>query len=286
MKRREFITFVVGVTIALPRAARAQQSDQRRHIGVMTGLREDDPENQARLAGFRHGLEKRGWSEGRNLRIDYRFAPAASPDQVQLSAKELVAMRPDVIFANATPIVAALQRETRAISIVFAAVADPIGSGFIASLPQPGGNITGVMLYEPSVTGKWLSMLKEIAPQLVRAAFLINPRSASFYNYYLRTAEPLSRSLGIDLVPTLVANTAEIEPAIEAFASAPNSGLVVPPDVASVTHRDLIVALAARHRLPAVYSVRFKDEREHATPIQSAKSVSKTTDRPQYRFRD
>jgi putative ABC transport system substrate-binding protein len=239
MKRREFITFVVGVTIALPRAARAQQSDQRRHIGVMTGLPEDDPENQARLAGFRHGLEKRGWSEGRNLRIDYRFAPAASPDQVQLSAKELAAMRPDVIFANATPIVAALQRETRAISIVFAAVADPIGSGFIASLPQPGGNITGVMLYEPSVTGKWLSMLKEIAPQLVRAAFLINPRSASFYNYYLRTAEP-----------------------------------------------DLIVALAARHRLPAVYSVRFKDEREHATPIQSAKSVSKTTDRPQYRFRD
>ena len=113
-------------------------------------------------------------------------------------------------IARATPIVAALQRETSAIPIVFAAVADPLGSGFIASLPQPGGNITGVMLYEPSVTGKWLSMLKEIAPQLVRAAFLINPRSASFYNYYLRTAEPLSRSLGIDLVPTLVANTAEM----------------------------------------------------------------------------
>ena len=191
-KRREFITFVAGVAVAMPRAARTQQSGERRHVGVMTGLPEDDSENQARLAGFRHGLEKRGWLEGRNLRIDYRFAPAASPDQVQLSAKELVALRPDVIFANATPIVAALQRETRAIPIVFAAVADPMGSGFIASLPQPGGNITGVMLYEPSVTGKWLSMLKEIAPQLVRAAFLVNPRSASFYNYYLRTAEPLS----------------------------------------------------------------------------------------------
>jgi ABC-type uncharacterized transport system substrate-binding protein len=256
MRRREFITFVAGAAIALPRAAGAQQSDQRRHIGVMTGFPEDDPENQARLAGFRHGLEKRGWLEGRNLHIDYRFAPAASPDQVQLSAKELVALRPDVLFANTTPIVAALQRETRAIPIVFAAVADPIGSGFIASLPQPGGNITGVMLYEPSVTGKWLSMLKEIAPQLVRAAFLVNPTSASFYNYYLRAAEPLSRSLGIDLVPTLVANTAEIERAIEAFASAPNGGLVVPPDATTVTHRDLIVALAARHRLPAVYSVR------------------------------
>jgi putative ABC transport system substrate-binding protein len=256
MRRREFITFVAGVAIAMPRAARAQPSDQRRHIGVMTGLPEDDPENQARLAGFRHGLEKRGWLEGRNLRIDYRFPPAASPDQVQLSAKELVALRPEVIFANATPIVAALQRETSAIPIVFAAVADPLGSGFIASLPQPGGNITGVMLYEPSVTGKWLSMLKEIAPQLLRAAFLVNPASASFYNYYLRAAEPLSRSLGIDLVPTLVANTAEIERAIEAFASAPNGGLVLPPDVTTVTHRDLIVALAARHRLPAVYSVR------------------------------
>jgi putative ABC transport system substrate-binding protein len=168
----------------------------------------------------------------------------------------LVTLRPDVIFANATPIVAALQRETRAIPIVFAAVADPIGSGFIASLPQPGGNITGVMLYEPSVTGKWLSMLKEIAPQLVRAAFLVNPTAAPFYNYYLHAADPLSRSLGIDLVPTLVANAAQIERAIEVFASAPNGGLVVPPDASTVTHRDLIVALAARHRLPAVYSMR------------------------------
>ena len=137
MKRREFITLVGGAA-GWPLAARAQQSDQRRHIGVMTGLPEDDPENRARLAGFRHGLEKRGWLEGRNLRIDYRFAPPESTDQVQLSAKELVALRPDVIFANATPIVAALQRETSAIPIVFAAVADPLGSGFIASLPQPG----------------------------------------------------------------------------------------------------------------------------------------------------
>jgi len=256
IRRREFITLLGGAAAAWPVSARAQQSDQPRRIGVLTALAEDDPENQARLAGFRYGLERRGWSEGRNLRIDYRFAPAASPDQVQLFAKELVALRPDVIFTHTTPVVTALQRETRAIPIVFTAIADPIGSGFIASLPHPGGNITGVMLYEPSVTGKWLSMLKEIAPQLARVAFVVNPATATFYNYYLRAAEPISRSLGIDLVPTLVANTAEIESAIEVFASVPNGGLVLPPDVTTTAHRDLIVALAARHHLPAVYAFR------------------------------
>jgi len=256
MRRREFITLVGGTAAAWPLAAKAQQSDQRRRIGVLTGLTEDDPENQARLASFRYGLERRGWSEGRNLSIDYRFAPAASPDQAQPFAKELVALRPDVILAQTTPVVTALQRETREIPIVFAGIADPIGSGFIASLPHPGSNITGVMLYEPSVTGKWLSMLKEIAPQLARAAFVVDPKTATYYNYYLKAAEPLSRSLGIDLVPTLVANTVEIERAIEVFASVPNGGLVLPPDVTTTAHRDLIVALAARHHLPAVYNLR------------------------------
>ena len=256
LRRRDFIRLLGGAAAAWPLAARAQQGDRIRRIGVLTALAEDDPESQARLAGLRYGLEKRGWSEGRNLRIDYRFAPAPSPDQAQPFAKELVALRPDVIFAQTTPIVTALQRETREIPIVFAAIADPIGSGFIASLPHPGGNITGVMLYEPSVAGKWLSMLKEIAPQLARAAFIVNPTTATFYNYYLRAAEPLSRSLGIDLVPTLVANTVEIERAIEVFASVPNGGLVLPPDVTTTAHRDLIVALAARHHLPAVYHIR------------------------------
>ena len=161
-----------------------------------------------------------------------------------------------MLFAQGTVVVTALQRETREIPIVFAAIADPIGSGFIASLPHPGSNITGVMLYEPSVTGKWLSMLKEIAPQLARAAFVVDPKTATYYNYYLKAAEPLSRSLGIDLVPSLVANTVEIERAIEVFASVPNGGLVLPPDVTTTAHRDLIVALAARHHLPAVYNLR------------------------------
>jgi putative tryptophan/tyrosine transport system substrate-binding protein len=254
MRRREFITLLGGAAATMPLAVKAQQSDQRRRIGVLTALAEDDPENQARLAGFRNGLKRRGWSEDRNVSVDYRFAPAGSPDQAERFAKELVALQPDVILAQTTPVVTALQRETRTIPIVFASIADPLGSGFIASLPHPGGNI--VMLYEPSVVGKWLSMLKEIAPLLARAAFIINPATATYYNYYLRAAEAPSRALGIDLVPTLVANTAEIERAIEVFASVPNGGLVVPPDVTTTAHRNLIVALAAQHHLPAVYTIR------------------------------
>jgi putative tryptophan/tyrosine transport system substrate-binding protein len=148
-----------------------------RRIGVLVGLAENDPEIKARLAAFLQGLEKRGWSEARNVHIDYRFAPASA--QAQVLAKELVALQPDVIFSHTTPITAALQRESRTIPIVFGSVADPIGSGFVANLPRPGGNITGVMQYEASVTGKWLAMLKEIAPSLVRAGFVVNPKTAS-----------------------------------------------------------------------------------------------------------
>ena len=240
---------------AWPLAVRAQQPERMRRIGVLVGLAEDDPETKARLTGFRQGLEKRGWSEGHNVRIDYRFAPAGA--QAQVLAKELVALQPDAIFANGTPIVAALQRESSTIPIVFAGVADPIGSGFIASLPRPGGNITGVMLYEASVTGKWLAMLKEIAPSLVRAAFVANPETATFYGYYLREGKALGPSLGIDVVLSPVKNdAADIERAIEFFARAPNGGLVVPPDITTVVHRDLIIALATRHRMPAIYSFR------------------------------
>ena len=183
------------------------------------------------------------------------YAPAGA--QAQVLAKELVALQPDVIFANTTPITAALQRESRTVPIVFAAVADPVGSGFIASVPRPGGNITGVMLYEASVIGKWLAMLKEIAPSLVRAAFVADPKTATYYNFYLRAGEALAPSLGIALVPTLVENVADFERAIESFASAPNGGLVLIPDVSLTVHRDLVIALAARHRLPAVYFARY-----------------------------
>ena len=251
IKRREFITLLGGAAVAWPVVARAQQPDGMRRIGVLMGLAEDDPEAKARLAAFRQGLEKRRWSEGRNVRIDYRYAPAGA--QAQVLAKELVALQPDVILAHTTPITAALQRESRTIPIVFAVVADPVGSGFVASLPQPGGNITGVTQYEASVTGKWLAMLKEIAPSLVRAAFVANPKTATYYDFYLRAGEALAPSLGIEPVLSLVENVADTERAIESFARVPNGGLVLIPDVSTVVHRNLIVALAARYRLPAVY---------------------------------
>jgi putative tryptophan/tyrosine transport system substrate-binding protein len=206
--RRDFIT-LLGGTAVWPLAARAQQLERTRRVGALVGLAEDDPEMKARLAGFRQGLEKRGWSEGRNVSIDTRFTPDSSADRLQVLARELIALQPDVILAQTTPIVAALQRETRTIPIVFSNIADPVGSGFVASLPRPGGNITGVMLYEPSVTGKWLAMLKEITPRLERVAFVMNPKTAPFYNYYLRAAESLSPTLGVKLVPSLVENVTE-----------------------------------------------------------------------------
>jgi putative tryptophan/tyrosine transport system substrate-binding protein len=255
LKRREFITLVGGTTATWPFTAHAQEPDKTRRIGVLIALAQSDPEAKAWVGGFLQGLNKRGWSEERNLHVESRFAPSAG--EVQALAKELVSLRPEVIFAMPTPAIAALQRETHEIPIVFAALADPIGSGFIASLPRPGGNITGVMQYEPSVTGKWLSMLKDIAPPLARVAFVINPKTAPFYNYYQRAAEPLSQSLGIELVPTFVETPTEINSAIESFARVPNGGLLVPPDITTFAHRDLIIALAARHSLPAVYSFRL-----------------------------
>jgi len=255
MRRREFITLLGGAAAAWPLAARAQQPDRVRRIGVLMGAAEHDPDTKSRLAGFRQGLEKRGWSEGRNLQIDYRFAPAASADQAQLFAKELIALHPDVIFAQSTPIAAALQRESRPVPIVFVNVSDPIGSDFIASLARPAGNLTGVLQYEASVTGKWLAMLKEISPTLVRAAFVANPKTTP-YDYFLRAAAALAPSLAVELVPSPVETAADIEATIESFARAPIGGLLLPPDSTTNLHRDLIVALAARHRLPAVYSLR------------------------------
>ena len=254
MNRRDFIALVGGAAAAWPLAAWAQQPDGMRRIGVLMGLAEDDQATRARLAAFRQGLEKRGWSEERNVRVEYRFAPASA--QAQVLAKELVALRPEVILAHTTPVTAALQQESSTIPIVFVAIADPVGSGFVASLPRPGGNMTGVMNYEASVIGKWLAMLKEIAPRLTRAALMGNPKTTPF-DYFQRAAEVTAPSLGIEPVPTLVENATDIERAIASFASAPNGGLVVIPDVAAVVHRDLIIELAARHRVPAVYYARY-----------------------------
>jgi len=256
MRRRQFITLLSGAAVAWPLAARAQQSERMPRVGVLMGLRQDDPDTKARLAKFRQGLETLGWSEGRNVRIDYRFAPAGA--QAQMLAQELVALEPDVILSNATPSTIALQRETRTIPIVFTGVSDPIGSGFVASLARPGANITGLLLFEASITGKWLAMLKEVAPDLARAAFVINPKTAAYYEFYFREAQVAASSLAIQLVQVPIASAAtDIEHTIEAFARAPSGGLVLPPDSNTIVHRDLIIALAARHRLPAVYSDRF-----------------------------
>jgi putative tryptophan/tyrosine transport system substrate-binding protein len=255
VKRREFIPLLGGAAAASwSLAAHAQQTERMRRIGMLSTQAEADPEIQARLDGFRHGLQALGWVEGRNLHIDYRFADGRA-DRVQPLAKELIVLKPELIFAQGTPAVAVLQRESRTLPVVFVHVSDPIGSGFVASLARPGGNLTGVLQYEASITGKWLAMLKEISPTLVRAALVANPKTTPF-PYFQRAALALAPSLAIEVVASPVQDASDIERVIESFARVPNGGLVLPPDGTTGAHRDLIVGLAARHRLPAVYSLR------------------------------
>jgi ABC-type uncharacterized transport system substrate-binding protein len=249
MRRREFITILGVAAVAWPLATRAQPVDMRR-IGVLMGVPEDDSETKTRLAAFRQGLEKRRWSEGRNVHLDYRFT-AARAERIPAFAEELVGLQPDVILAQGTAAAAGLQRKTRSIPIVFVNVSDPVGSGLVVSLARPGGNLTGVLHLEAAIMGKWLAMLKEIAPSVTRAA-LIGNRKTTAFDYFLRTAQAVAPALAVEVVASHVETAADIERAIESFAR-PDSGLIFPPDVTAVAHRDLIVALAARHRLPAVY---------------------------------
>jgi putative ABC transport system substrate-binding protein len=253
MRRRELITLLSGAAFAWPLAAHAQQPERTRRICVLMSLAEEDPETKARVAAFRQGLERRGWSEGRNVHIDYRFT-ATKAERIPAFAKELVGLQPDVILAQSTVAAAALQRETRAIPIVFVSVSDPVGAGFIANMGRPGGNLTGVLHLEGSVIGKWLAMLKEIAPRLARAAVMGNRKTASL-DYFLRSAQAVAPSFAIEVVASHVETAADIERAIESIARMPDSSLIFPPDSLTITHRDLIIALAARHRLPAVYPV-------------------------------
>jgi putative ABC transport system substrate-binding protein len=215
----------------------------------------DDKARNSQFAKFQEGLAGLGWVEGRTVHIDTRFA-AADAARYELLAKELIALRCEVILAVSTPVTAALQRQTDTIPIVFLGVSDPIGSGFVASLPRPGGNITGIMLYEAGVPGKWLGMLKEIAPQLTRVALVAGPKTTA-YDYFVHNAQAAGSSLGIEIVPTPVADASDIERGIEAFSRVPNGGLLLPSDGTTVVHRDLVIALAARHNLPAVYALRF-----------------------------
>ena len=255
MRRRAFISLLGGAAAALPLVARAQQPERMRRVGILMSGTESDPELQARVAVFRQTLEQLGWSEGRNIHIDIRFA-AIRTDQYSALANEMIALHPDVILGHTTPVAAALQRESRTVPILFVNVSDPVGTGLVASLARPGGNITGLMLYEEGITSKWLALLKEIAPHLKRTALVANPISTP-YDYFVRSAKAVAPSLALDLVPSPIANAADIEHVIETFARVPDGGLLVLPDGTSIQHRDLIIALAARHRLPTVYAYRF-----------------------------
>jgi putative ABC transport system substrate-binding protein len=253
MRRREFVTLLGGTTLAWPLAARAQQGAMRR-IGQLVSGAEDDPEAQARVAAFQQRLQQLGWTKGRNIHIDTRFADR--PDRFQALAKALVAEQPDVILAQTTPVAAALQRESHTIPIVFTQASDPIGSGLVASLARPGGNITGFLLYEDGITGKWLAMLKEIAPGLVHVALMANPGTTPF-DYFVRSAKAVAPSLPIEVTPAPITGAADIESTIESLARVPNGGLVALPSATNVLHRDVIITLAARHRLPVVYVLRL-----------------------------
>jgi putative tryptophan/tyrosine transport system substrate-binding protein len=254
MRRREFITLLGGAA-AWPLAARAQQGARMRRIGILINLASDDAEGQARLAAFHQGLQQLGWTVGRNVQIDYRWG-AGDADRIRKFAAELVALAPDVILSTGSPSAAALQQATRTVPIVFVTVVDPVGSGFVDSLARPGGNITGFTLYEYSISGKWLELLKEIAPGVTRAAVIRDP-ALTAGGGQLGVIQAVSPSVGVEVTPVNVRDAGEIERAVTAFARQPNGGLIVTASTLAGVHRDLLIALAARHRLPAVYPVPY-----------------------------
>jgi putative ABC transport system substrate-binding protein len=256
VKRREFITLIGGAAVAWPPAARAQQGERVRRIGVLMAYAESDPEAQAFVAAFREGLQKLGWTEGRNVQIDTHWA-ALDVEATQRFAKELIALQPELILSQTTPTTAALLQQTRSIPIVFANISDPVGSGFVASLQQPGGNATGFINLESSMAGKWLELLKEIAPRVNRAAFLFNPATATYAEYYLNPFKAAAASFAVQGNAAPVHDTSDIETVISAQAREPNGGLVVMPDSFTSFHRAEITLLAARYRLPAVYPHRI-----------------------------
>jgi putative ABC transport system substrate-binding protein len=255
IRRRDFVT-VLGAAAVWPFAARAQPGAMRR-IGVLLGYAESDPEAQAWVAALREELRKLGWAEGRNARFDTRWAPPDDAEARQRFAKELVALQPDLILSYNTPTTAALLKQTRTIPIVFVNVSDPVGSGFVASFARPGGNVTGFTNIEPTMAGKWLELLKEIAPRVKRVAFLFNPATAPYAEIYLGPFKAAAASFGVEAIVAPVHHRSELEPAIAALARAPNGGLVAVTDSFLNVHRAEIISLAARYRLPAVYAYRF-----------------------------
>jgi len=255
MRRREFMA-LLGGTATWPLTARAQQNFRR--IGVLMTLPENSQEGQAWVAAFKDGLHKVGWSESRNIRIDARWG--ATDAASQRLAREIIATQPDLVLAQNTPTTLALLKQTTTIPIIFANVADPVGSGLVASLSQPGGNVTGFINIEGSMSGKWLELLKEMMPPVNRVAFLFNPATAPYFEYYLKPFRDAAQSFAVEAIAAPVHDRAELESVITAQAQQPNSGLIVMPDGFNINNRREITSLTARYRFPAVYPQRIYPE--------------------------
>jgi ABC-type uncharacterized transport system substrate-binding protein len=252
MDRRAFLAGSLGA-LAGPVVVGAQHADRIRRVGLLIPFAESDVEAQTQVAAFLGALRTLGWDEGRNVRIDYRWA-ARDTTRIRASAKELVELQPDVILARTTPVTAALQRETSTIPIVFVVVSDPVGDGLVAAVARPGANITGFTNVDASLGGKWLQLLKEIAPRIKRIAFVFDPRMAPGGGaYYRRLIEDAAPSIGVQVIETAVHDAVDIKRAIEGFVREPNGGLIVLPDVTTINHRRTTISLAAHHRLPAIY---------------------------------
>jgi putative ABC transport system substrate-binding protein len=254
MQRREFIALLGGTAAAWPLMARAQEAEGMRRIGVLMGYAENDPEAQTRLAAFKQELLALGWDERRNLRIDLRWASGDS-DRASKFAKELVALHPEVILSNTTPVTTALHQETKTIPIVFVAVSDPVAAGFVQSLPRPGGNITGFINLEPTIGGKWLDLLKDVAPHLTRVAVMFNPQTAPYAEIYLRSMEAAGKQFGVTPFAAPVQREADIEKIISELGREPDNGLIAMTDGFMTVHRKTIVELAMQHKVPLMYFI-------------------------------
>jgi len=254
--RREFIVTLAGAVAALPSATRAQRPSK---IGVLSGLPENDPEGHARIAAFQEALEKLGWLEGRNVRFDVRWA-TPEVETIQRLAGEVVELHPDLIVTQNTPGTAAMLQRTRVIPIIFVNVVDPVGSGLVANFLRPGGNVTGFVSLESTIVGKWLELLKAIAPRVVRVAFLFNPATASFAEYYLIPFKAAAQSFAVEAIAAPVRDLAALETVTADLASKSNGGLIIMPDSFLIANRAAITSLAARYRIPAIYPYRHFTE--------------------------
>src|SRR6266446_228617 len=254
MKRREFITLLGGAA-AWPLAVRAQQPERMRRIGVLMGLVASDPEAQSRVVAFENGLRELGWIKGRNLSIEYRWA--GDGNVLRDHAAELLAMAPDLILTNSTPVTVALRERSEAVPIVFTQVVDPVGQGLVPQLAHPGGNLTGFTSFEFSIGTKWLEALKQTAPRVTRVALVFNPQSAPFADVFIRPVEAAALSLSVEPIGAAVRDPVDVDHVFDALAREPNGGLMVLPDLSMANYREAIIALAARHRVPAVYPFRY-----------------------------